>query len=121
MTRNTINRTNPTEAAARTAEIGFPMDVLTPAIDVWVAGMNSGTPLHAENYAGTIAWHEAVRTIREEALRHGLEQLSRDGVQPCVSQELRTAVVIAQGDSRTGDVHNLHIKPSTKYPRGPVS
>lgn len=121
MTRNTINRTNPTEVAARTAEIGFRTDVLIPAIDVWIAGMNSGTPLHAENYAGTIAWHEAVRTIREEGLRYGLQRLSRDNVQLCVNHTTRTAVVIVQGDARTGDVDNLHIKPSTKYPRGPVS
>jgi hypothetical protein len=121
MSRNTINRTDPTEVAARCAELGFALDVLTPTIDVWIAGMNSGTPLHAENFAGTIAWHEAVRTIREEGLRHGLERLSREGVQLCVNHTTRTAVVIAQGDARTGDVDNLHIKPSTKYPRGPVS
>lgn len=90
MSRNTINRMDPTEVAGRCDGLGFALDVLTPTIDVWIAGMNSGmnsgTPLHAENYAGTIAWHEAVRTIREEGLRHGLERLSREGVQLCVNQ-----------------------------------
>lgn len=121
MSKKTINRTNPIDAATRCLDIGFPMDVLTPTIDVWIAGMNSGTPLHAESYAGTIAWHESVRTVREEGIRHGLEPLSRDGVQLCVNHDKRTAVVIAQGDPRTGDIDNLHLKPSTKYPRGPVS
>ncbi len=121
MAKRTINCIDATDAATRAAEIGFPLDVLIPTIEVWIAGKNSGTDLHAENYAGTIAYHEALKTLREEGLRHGLEKLSRKGVQLCVCAKTRVAVVIAQGDSRTGDTKNLHIKPSTKYPRGPMS
>lgn len=121
MSIHTINLIDPTEAAERCAEIGFPADVLTPTIDVWIAGVNSQTPLHPESYGGTIAWHEGVRTIREEGVRHGLEPLSREGVQLCVNHATRTALVIAQGDSRTGDIENITLMPTTKYPRGPVS
>lgn len=121
MPRKTINWTNPTEAAARAAEVGFPFEVLTPTAEVWISAMNSGTDLHAENYAGTIAWHEAVKTLRLHGLALGLEKLVRNGVQLCFCPTTRVAVMIAQGDPRTGDAANLHIKPSTKYPRGPVS
>ena len=51
MSEKTINRTNQIDAVARCAEIGFPVDVLTPTIEVWIAGKNSATPLHAENCA----------------------------------------------------------------------
>ena len=119
--KKTVNHTNPLDIASRLAELGFPLDVLTAAIDVWIAGKNSGTPYHAASFAGTIAYHEAVRVLREEGQRYGLEQLTRENVELCVNHTQRTAVVIVQGDARTGDIDNLHIQPSTKYPRGPVS
>lgn len=121
MAKSTINWTDPSKAAVRAAEIGFPFAVLTPTIDVWTAGMNSATEYHAENYAGTIAWHEAVKTVRMEGRDFELEKLSRDGVQLCYCAKTKVALMIAQGDARTGDRENLHLKPSTKYPRGPIS
>lgn len=119
--KKTVNHTDPTSIATRLAELGFPMEVLTPTIDVWIAARNSATPFHAASFGGTYAYHEGVRTLREEGLPHGLEQLTRDGVELCVNHTKRTAVVIVTGDARTGDADNLHIQPSTKYPRGPVS
>lgn len=121
MSKLTVNITDLETAAARCAEIGFPIDALVATVDVWIAGKNAGTDLHAASFGGTIGWHEAVRTIREEGIPHGLDPLSRRGVELCVNYEKRTAVVIAQGDARTGDIEHLQIKPSTKYPRGPVS
>ncbi len=114
----TIIWTKPADVAARTAQLGFPLEVLTRTIDVWIAGMNSGTPFHAENYAGTIAYHESLATLRLEGKLVGLEKLSRDGVQLCLCPGTKVAVVIAQGDARTGDLENLHLKPSTKYKKG---
>lgn len=121
MSHCTQNWTEPTEIADRAAAIGFPLDVLRPTIEVWIAGMNSGTPLHANNFPGTIAWHQAIPTLRLEGLRYGLQPVERKGVQLCVCSQTQAAVVITQGDSRTGDTENLHLKPSTKYPRGPMS
>jgi len=100
------------------AELGFPFEVLNRTIDVWLAGMNSGTPFHAENYPGTIAYHESLATLRIEGQPYGLEKLSRDGVQLCHCPATKIAVVICQGDGRTGDIDNIHLKPSTKYKRG---
>ena len=117
----TINRILPSDAGTRASELGFPMAVLTPTIQTWIAGMNSGTDLHAENYAGTIAYHSALYVLRLEGLRFDLEKASRSNVQLCVCAKTRVAVVITQGDCRTGDMENLHLKPSTKYPRGPKS
>ncbi len=121
MSIRTRNLIDATEIADRLAELGFPLDILEPTIEVWIAGKNSGTPLHASNYAGTIAYHHAVPMLRLEGMRYGLQPLERKGVQLCVSPETRVAVVITQGDARTGDIENLHLKPSTKYPRGPMS
>lgn len=120
MTTRTRNWTD-ADAAQRAADIGFPLDVLNPTVHVWIAGMNSGSPLHAVNYPGTMAWHQAIPTLRLEGLRFGLEAVRRKGVELCVCAATRVGVVIAQGDGRTGDTENLHIKPTTKYPRGPVS
>lgn len=116
--KKTVALTEAADVAARVAELGFPLEVLRRTIDVWIAGMNSGTPFHAENYPGTIAYHESLATLRLEGQRVGLEKLSREGVQLCLCPSTKIAVVISQGDGRTGDVDNLHIKPSTKYKRG---
>lgn len=121
MPKKTVTRHKPPDVAARVAELGFPLDVLTRAIHVWIAGMNSGTPFHAENYPGTIAYHESLATLRMAGQPHGLEKLSRDGVQLCLCPATKIAVVICQGDGRTGDIDNVDVKPSTKYKRGPGS
>jgi len=118
MRKKTVTWTKPADVAARLAEIGFPLDVLATTIDVWIAGMNAGTPFHAENYPGTIAYHEALATLRIEGKAHGLEKLSRDGVQLCLCPATKIAVVICQGDGRTGDIDNIDVKPTTKYKRG---
>lgn len=118
MPNKTVTWTKLADVAARVAELGFPLEVLLHTIDVWIAGMNSGTPFHAENYPGTLAYHESLATLRLEGQPFGLEKLSREGVQLCLCSATKIAVVISQGDGRTGDVDNLHIKPSTKYKRG---
>lgn len=114
----TISWTNPTEVAARVAEMGFPLEVLRRTIDTWIAGMNSGTPYHAKNYPGQIAYHESLATLRLEGHPFGLQGLTREGVELCLCPTTNVAVVVSQGDGRTGDIGNLHLKPSTKYKRG---
>lgn len=116
----TINHTNE-DAEARVAELGFPMSVLRPTIETWIAGMRSGTPFHAANYAGTEAYHQSLAELRIQGHVLGLEPLSRDGVELCFCLETRVAVVVAQGNARTGDTENLQLKPTTKYKRGPRS
>ncbi len=117
----TINWTNTDEAAARAAEIGFPFEVLLPTIETWIAFMNSGTELHADNYAGLIAWHESIRMLRLEGRQFALEKLARSNVELCFCPRTSVAVMIVQGDARTGDASKLNVKPRTKYPRGPMS
>lgn len=116
--KKTVAWTETADVVARAAELGFPFEILRRTIEVWIAGMNSGTPFHAENYPGTMAYHESLATLRLEGQRFGLEKLSREGVQLCLCPATKIAVVISQGDGRTGDVDNLQIKPSTKYKRG---
>lgn len=87
MAKQTANWTKAIDAANRVAELGFPIDVLTPTVEVWTAGKNSGTEFHAENYAGTIAYHEAIKTLRQEGVRYGLEKLRRKGVELRVQED----------------------------------
>lgn len=117
------NTTNHTEQAAdaRVAELGFPMSVLRPTIETWIAGRNSGTPFHAANYPGTEAYHQSLAELRIQGQPIGLEPRTRDGVELCVCNETRVGVVVSLGNARTGDIENLQLKPSTKYPRGPRS
>lgn len=121
MTKQTVNTIAPADARARCAEVGFPIDALREAVDVWTAGKNSATEFHAASFGGTLGWHEALRTLREEGKPAGLDPKALQGVELTVCSEKQTAVMIAQGDGRTGDTKNLHIKPSTKYARGPGS
>jgi hypothetical protein len=111
----------PTHVVSRVEVLGFPHKVLVRTIETWLAAINSGTPFHAENYAGTLAYHESLAMLRIEGQPFGLEKLSIDGVQLCLCPATNIAVIIAQGDGRTGDVENAHIPPSTKYKRGPAT
>lgn len=121
MAKKTVSVLVPADVNARLEEIGFPRSVIDETRDVWTAAMNSGTPFHAKSYPGTLGYHEGVATLRMEGQSYGLEGLNREGVELCVNPTTRNAVVIVQGDARTGDIDNLHLKPSTKYPRGEVS
>ena len=103
---------------ARLLELGFPREIIETTIEVWAAGLNSTTPLHPRNYGGIVGWAEGVRTLREEGIPFGLEPYYEEGVEMCVCRESTVGVVIAQGNSATGDRDR---DPTTKYPRGPKS
>jgi hypothetical protein len=106
------------DVESRLTDRGFPLRLLDSTMRVWAGAMNIGTPLHPRNYAGFVAWAEAVRNLREEGISLGLEPQFDDGLEIAWNPVTRVGVVVSQGNSATGDPER---DPSTKYPRGPKS
>lgn len=117
----TINWIEPDNIDHRLRALGFPREVLEAAIHVWMAARNSGTPFHASNYEGTVAFHEGIATLRQEGHQHGLVKDVQNGVELCLCPSTGVAVMLALGGRWTGDADNLERKPTTKYKRGPGS
>ncbi|MFJ4870552.1 hypothetical protein [Streptomyces sp. NPDC088757] len=103
----------PGGAGSRLADLGTRLEYLHPALYAGEAARRTATPNHPANAAGTRAYQEHVRVLREEHIRHeGWQRLLHDHLELVYNPEKAIAIGVMIGDAATGDLRqhptNLH-------------
>ncbi|WP_327668453.1 MULTISPECIES: hypothetical protein [unclassified Streptomyces] len=98
------------------AALGTKLEYLHPALRAGEIARRSATPNHPANTAGTRAYQEHVRIIREMHIQHeGWKRLLHDHLEVVCSPDGTTAIGAMTGDAATGD-RTLH--PRNRRRRG---
>lgn len=103
----------PEDVHAQLAALGTRLDYLHPALYAGEAARRTATPNHPANTAGTRAYQEHVRVMREAHIRHeGWKRLLHDHLELVCNPQKTLAFGVMIGDSATGNpgLHatNLH-------------
>ncbi|MDQ8706725.1 hypothetical protein RCO28_30260 [Streptomyces sp. LHD-70] len=98
---------------AQLASLGTKLEYLLPALHAGEAARRTAAPNHPSNTAGTRAYQEHVRVIREEHIRHeGWQRLIHDHLELVCNPDHNLAIGVMVGDAATGNprLHatNLH-------------
>ncbi|MEU3754977.1 hypothetical protein AB0H17_19740 [Streptomyces olivoreticuli] len=106
----------PGDVHARLAELGTKVDYLQPALYAGEAARRTATPNHPANTAGTRAYQEHVRAIREEHIRNARwKRLLHDHLELVYNPEKSLAIGVMIGDAATG---NARLHPKNLRKRG---
>ncbi|WP_329362996.1 hypothetical protein [Streptomyces sp. NBC_01483] len=86
------------------AALGTKLEYLHPALRAGEIARRSATPNHPANTAGTRAYQEHVRIIREMHIQHeGWKRLLHDHLEVVCSPDRAIAIGVMAGDAATGD------------------
>jgi hypothetical protein len=97
----------PGDADAQLANLGTKLEYLHPALYAGEAARRTATPNYPANTAGTRAYQEHVRILREEHIRNeGWQRLLHDHLELVYNPELAIAIGVMIGDSATGNRHH---------------
>ncbi|WP_330331003.1 hypothetical protein OHS33_15565 [Streptomyces sp. NBC_00536] len=106
----------PNDIRAKLAALGTRWEYLHPALYAGEAARRTATPNHPANTAGTRAYQEHVRLLREEHIRHeGWKRLLHDHLETVCNPQKTLAIATMVGDSATG-IQALH--PTNLHKRG---
>ncbi|MFI8356838.1 hypothetical protein [Streptomyces cyaneofuscatus] len=103
----------PGGSAVQLADLGTKLEYLHPALYAGEAARRAATPNHPANAAGTRAYQEHVRLLREEHIRNeGWQRLLHDHLELVYNPAKAIAIGVMIGDAATGDRRhhptNLH-------------
>ncbi|WP_328900649.1 hypothetical protein OHR86_12545 [Streptomyces sp. NBC_00441] len=94
----------PAGAAAQLATLGTKLEYLHPVLYAGEAARRTATPNHPANTAGTRAYQEHVRVLREEHIRNeGWQRLLHDHLELVYNPEKSIAIGVMIGDAATGN------------------
>ena len=106
----------PDDHHAQLAALGTKLEYLHPALRAGEVARRSATPNHPANTAGTRAYQEHVRIIREMHIQHeGWKRLLHDHLELVCNPEKTVAIGVMVGDAATGE-RTLH--PRNLHRRG---
>lgn len=106
----------PDDVHAQLAALGTKLEYLHPALYAGEAARRTATPNHPANTAGTRAYQEHVRLIREAHIRHaGWKRLLHDHLELVCNPEKTLAIGTMIGDAATG---NPSLHPTNLHKRG---
>ncbi|MFF2566737.1 hypothetical protein [Streptomyces sp. NPDC058084] len=101
---------------AQLAALGTKLEYLHPALRAGEIARRTATPNHPANTAGTRAYQEHVRIVREMHIQHeGWKRLLHDHLELVCNPDKTLAIGIMVGDAATGD-RQLH--PRNLHRRG---
>lgn len=106
-------------ATARLAEIGVTQEILRHAVEAATAAYNACTPHHPVTYAGTRAWAEGIKDLRDSLSLppYGWHAESDDNLPFIVNPFGTVAIMVATADSATGKESDTPCTNSGKGPR----
>lgn len=104
---------DPNDYRAQLAALGTKLEYLHPALWAGEIARRTVTPNHPANAAGTRAYQEHVRIIREIHIRHeGWKRLLHDHLEVVCNSDRGIAIGVMVGDAATGErvnpPRNLH-------------
>ncbi|MEU3916991.1 hypothetical protein [Streptomyces sp. NPDC029004] len=106
----------PDDVHAQLAALGTKLDYLHPALHAGEAARRTASLNHPANAAGTRAYQEHVRVVREEHIRQaGWKRLLHDHLELAYNPEKALAIGVMIGDAATG---NLSLHPTNLHKRG---
>ncbi|MGI5401909.1 hypothetical protein ACQEVG_21190 [Streptomyces sp. CA-135486] len=106
----------PDDVHAQLAALGTKLEYLHPALHAGEAARRTATPNHPANSAGTRAYQEHVRVVREAHIRHeGWKRLLHDHLELVCNADKTMAIGIMVGDAATG---NPSLRPTNLHRRG---
>ncbi|WP_433398796.1 hypothetical protein [Streptomyces sp. CA-146814] len=106
----------PGGSAVQLAALGTKWEYLHPALYAGEAARRTATPNHPANAAGTRAYQEHVRVLREEHIRNeGWQRLLHDHLELVYNPEKAIAIGVMIGDAATG---NRRHHPTNLHKRG---
>jgi hypothetical protein len=107
----------PYEITARLAEIGTSEEILRHAVEAGTAAYNACTSHHPRSHAGTRAWAEAIRDLRDFLTPPPHEWRPEDdnNLPFIVNRAGTVAIMVATGDEATGTEND----PCTNSGKGP--
>ncbi|MFE3994691.1 hypothetical protein ACFXPW_23770 [Streptomyces goshikiensis] len=106
----------PIDYEVRLAALGTKLEYLHPALYAGEVARRSATPNHPANTAGTRAYQEHVRILREEHIRHaGWKRLVQDHLELVCNPGGTVAIGVMVGDAATG---NAWLHPTNLRKRG---
>ncbi|UJB44482.1 hypothetical protein [Streptomyces sp. A1-5] len=108
MTVLSVAAPEPDDHGAQLATLGTKLEYLHPALRAGEIARCSATPNHPANTAGTRAYQEHVRIIREMHIQHeGWKRLLHDHLEVVCNPEKTIAIGVMIGDAATGERTNL--------------
>ncbi|MGW1052627.1 hypothetical protein ACWDBD_26630 [Streptomyces sp. NPDC001118] len=106
----------PDDYRARLAALGTKLEYLHPALRAGEIARRTATRNHPANTAGTRAYQEHVRIIREMHIQHeGWKRLLHDHLELVCNIDRTVAIGVMVGDAATGERTN---PPRNLHPRG---
>lgn len=106
----------PDDVHSQLSALGTKLEYLHPALHAGEAARRTATPNHPANAAGTRAYQEHVRVVREAHIRNeGWKRLLHDHLELVYNQDKNVAIGVMIGDSATG---NPSLHPTNLHRRG---
>ncbi|MCG0994850.1 hypothetical protein LHT11_06500 [Acetobacter indonesiensis] len=111
-----ILRKEPHDVAARLQELGLTIAELQEVGRIAYVHKGDCSPLSPPTFPGTVAWGQAVITLREIKLPHGWRKKDPGNFSMTINDEPSIYIVVASGDQFAGITYGK--TPTTKTPKG---